>query len=207
MEILLSSSLKKVSLRINSSALPLAMFSLYVPSSVKKLLFIILVLLSNYLSANENSDYLDQLIKKARIEKTWTKREWHVLLHYSPSLIQNNFTSLVDNENFFLSKQGKTSPQAELEATLKHLFKTSPDDETAIACRFPARLSLLKKTLKIPDQHIPQYQCTHLNNWLQNLAADGLTLIFPVSVLNSPASMFGHTFLRLDREKEKNQTY
>lgn len=179
------------------------MLFLNFPSLVKILTFSVLIISSNFSSANEKTAYLDQLILKSRIEKTWTKREWHVLLHYSPSLIQNNFTSLVDDENFFLSEQGKTSPQAELEATLTHLFKISPDDKTAIACRFPARLSWLKKTLNIPDHHLPKHQCTQLNNWLQNLAADGLTLIFPVSVLNSPASMFGHTFLRLDRKKEK----
>lgn len=36
------------------------------------------------------------------------------------------------------------------------------------------------------------------------MAGDSITMIFPVSVLNSPASLFGHTFLRIDRKTDKN---
>ena len=124
-------------------------------------------------------------------------------MHYSSTILGASEKSLVDDEKFFLSSQGKYSPQLELEATLVRLFAPSEDNNKAIACRFPARLAWLKKALEIDGSLIPAYQCRHLNNWLRNLGADSLALIFPVSVLNSPASMFGHTFLRLDRKAEK----
>jgi len=124
-------------------------------------------------------------------------------MHYSSSIFGTKDKSLIDDEKFFLSGQGKYSPQLELEATLEKLFAPSEDNNEAIACRFPARLAWLKKALEIDNSVMPAYQCRHLNNWLRNLNADSLTLIFPVSVLNSPASMFGHTFLRLDRKAEK----
>jgi len=146
---------------------------------------------------------LDQLLLKARSEKVWLHPEWRVLMHYSSTLFTSKDKSLVDDEKFFLSKQGKYSPQSELEATLENLFAPSEDDNAAIACRFPARLAWLRKVLVIDSGAMPAYQCGDLNDWLQNLDADGLTLIFPVSVLNSPASMFGHTFLRLDRKALK----
>ena len=124
-------------------------------------------------------------------------------MHYSSSLFGAKERSLVDAEKFFLSEQGKYSPQSELEATLVKLFSPSEDNNEAFACRFPARLVWLKRVLAIDSSVMPAYQCSHLNNWLRNLDADSLTLIFPASVLNSPASMFGHTFLRLDRKAEK----
>lgn len=124
-------------------------------------------------------------------------------MHYSSTLTGTRTVSLVDDPTFFLSDQGKTSPHAELEATLSHLFSPSADNNEATACRFPARLAWLTKALTIEKGTLPNYSCSHLNNWLYNLGADRITLIFPVSVLNSPASMFGHTFLRLDRTAAK----
>ena len=151
---------------------------------------------------------LSQLIIKARAQQIWQLPTWQALLHVSPSLLNSQGLSRVDAAAFFLSKQGKQSPQAELEATLEFLLPLSSEidinDGQAVACRFPARRAWLKKVLEIDDDVLPEYRCARLNHWLRNLDADGLTLIFPVSVLNSPASMFGHTFLRLDRKAEKN---
>ncbi|MEZ0136956.1 MAG: DUF4105 domain-containing protein [Candidatus Reddybacter sp.] len=132
---------------------------------------------------------------------------WQALLHVPPHSLGSQASSLVDAPSFFLSSQGKESPQAELEATLAKLFAPSVgsklDAEEAVACRFPARRAWLEEVLEIDKGVLPEYRCSNLNNWLHNFDADGLTLIFPVSVLNSPASMFGHTFLRLDRKAEK----
>lgn len=111
-------------------------------------------------------------------------------------------TSRVDDPAFFLDKRGKTSPQAELETSLHYLFQVSSDSPSPAFCRFPARFSWLNKALDLKRNPLAKGKCPKLNNWLRNLRADSLTLIFPVSVLNSPASMFGHTFLRLDRKVE-----
>ncbi len=152
------------------------------------------------------SSVLDQLVQKARSQQIWRLPTWKALLHVSPSLLGPQKVSRVDATSFFLSKQGKQSPQAELEATLAFLLSTEADinSEEAVACRFPARRIWLKKVLEIANDILPEYRCRHLNNWLRHLDADGLTLVFPVSVLNSPASMFGHTFLRVDRQPGKN---
>ncbi|MEE9398100.1 MAG: DUF4105 domain-containing protein [Methylococcales bacterium] len=171
----------------------------------KLLLFIVLFFLAAHNAfANKKEAYIEQLITKARVQQIWSQREWRVLMHYSTEFFGTNSTSLVDDSEFFLDKQGQTLPQAELETTLRLLFTPSNDDDNkAVICRFPARSAWLKRALNINTQYLPQNQCVHLNNWLKKLAADRLTLIFPVSVLNSPASMFGHTFLRFDRKTEK----
>lgn len=124
-------------------------------------------------------------------------------MHYTPKLLGKGVVSLVDDERFFLSRKGKVSPQSELESTLRQLFISGVDDEKSVICRFPARFGWLSDSLEIDKALLPQHSCGRLNRWLRNLNADGLTLVFPVSVLNSPASMFGHTFLRFDRKNEK----
>ncbi len=150
-----------------------------------------------------NQSALDEFVAKARDKKIWLQPEWRVLMHFTPTSFGLKKSSLVDDPAFFLSNSGKESLQAELEATLLALFSSARDDNDSPACRFPARLAWLRKALGIDKTTLPERQCSHLNKWLRTLDADGLTLIFPVSVLNSPASMFGHTFLRLDRKAEK----
>ncbi len=150
-----------------------------------------------------NNKLLAALVIEARAGEIWLRPEWRALLHLPPSLLGSRETSLVDEPRFFLSPEGKTSAQAELEATLAQFFTVVEDNNAAVACRFPARLAWLRKVLDINKSALPDYQCKRLNNWLRKLDADGLSLIFPVSVLNSPASMFGHTFLRLDRRADK----
>lgn len=158
-------------------------------------------------SVQSSTDNLYQLLASVRRQQLWTRPEWMVLLHYAPSLSGSGSTSFIDDPAFFLNAQGKYSPQAELESTLKQLFgeiqKPLDSPNNAVACRFPARLAWLRKTLKIDRHALPEMHCPKLSNWLDHLQADQLSLIFPVSVLNSPASMFGHTFLRFDRKTRK----
>ncbi len=156
---------------------------------------------SGFVLANET--YLQQLITEVRIKQLWKHQGWQVLIHYSPAIIGKNVTSLVDDQGFFLSPEGKQSPQAELEATLRHLFKSEIKPQTSIICQFPARAAWLIKELGINRQRLPSINCSKLESWLKNINAGGVTLVFPVSVLNSPASMFGHTFLRFDRKGKK----
>ncbi len=150
-----------------------------------------------------NDIYFQQLLTEVRDRQLWKHRNWQVLLHYSPSIFGENDNSLIDDQNFFLSPVGKRSAQAELEATLRLLFKPEINPDEAIVCRFPARTAWLVKELGIDKRQLPSIRCLKLENWLKNINAASVTLVFPVSVLNSPASMFGHTFLRFDRKAKK----
>lgn len=165
--------------------------------------FILPVAVTADATVSDKHKSLISFILKARAEKIWLRPEWRALMHLPPSLWVSRETSLVDEPHFFLSPQGKTSAQNELEATLEALLSPTEDNSEMVACRFPARRVWLQKILNIDKSTLPDYQCSDLNDWLRKLNADGLTLVFPVSVLNSPASMFGHTFLRLDSREEK----
>ncbi len=112
---------------------------------------------------------------------------WLKLLHFRDG------KSEIDSPDFFLSPKGKIDPKAELEATLEALYH-----DKGVFCRFPARAAWLYE--KIPS--LRGYQsCEALENLIENYQASKAVLVFPTAHINSPASMFGHTFLRLDDKK------
>ncbi|HEY5284984.1 MAG TPA: DUF4105 domain-containing protein, partial [Polyangia bacterium] len=66
-------------------------------------------------------------------------------------------------------------------------------------CRFPARWSWLKQELAIDVQRLPERPCPMFARWRQAIAPEKVTLVYSSAYINSPASMYGHTFLRLSR--------
>ena len=65
-------------------------------------------------------------------------------------------------------------------------------------CRFPARYAWLKRELGAPPDFVDQ-PCPLLDTWRTGISAEAVTLVYATAYLNGPASMYGHTFLRLSR--------
>ena len=143
--------------------------------------------------------YLAELKGRATSLALHEDRYWRILLHVRPGIAGTR--SLVDDPRFFLSPSGKTDPSAELAATLDGLF----DDTSSPApfCRFPARYAWLAGKLGIDPTRIPPPPpCPEVDNILRSIDGQSAELVFASGYVNSPASMFGHTFLRIDsREK------
>lgn len=119
-------------------------------------------------------------------------QQWQRLLHFK------NGESEIDDEAFFLATNGKYNPQAELKASIEKLISDKSDDKNSTLCRYPSRsqwileqIPQLKKQIYIP-------QCKSLKKELKVLGAKQITLILASAHINSPASAFGHTFLRID---------
>lgn len=127
---------------------------------------------------------------------------WLTLLHYQPDRFGDGYSSQADDDRFFLSEQGKTSPEAELQATLEAITRPGGGDDHA-RCRFPARDRWLREQLDLPQQPA---DCPAYDEWVEELNTQTVTLVFAASYLNSPSSMFGHTFLRLDPPQEDEET-
>ncbi|WP_324171911.1 DUF4105 domain-containing protein [Sulfurimonas sp.] len=108
----------------------------------------------------------------------------------------DNGISEIDDSRFFLSRRGKTNAKDELDATLEALLNEKKFDDNSTACRFPARKAWLKKQLNI--EIFPEVQCKEYDKILKRLNPKSATLVFPSAHINSPASMFGHTFLRIN---------
>jgi hypothetical protein len=126
---------------------------------------------------------------------------WLALGHYHGSRVRfGSFESDVQQGDFFLASDGRSNPEAELVATLEFFRRTQLSGE-APACRFPARYRWLVGRGLIPEA--PTTTCPEYDQWLAMIAPHAMTLVFASSYLNSPSSMFGHTFLRIDPEGVK----
>src|SRR5690554_3728823 len=126
---------------------------------------------------------------------------WLTLGHYHPDRFGSGHTSQADDPAFFLSENGKTSPKAELHATLAAIQQPGGGDDHA-RCRFPARDAWLRDQLDLPATPV---DCPAFTEWAETLNTEKVTLVFAASYLNSPSSMFGHTFLRLDPPQDDDE--
>ncbi|MDO9184084.1 MAG: DUF4105 domain-containing protein, partial [Bacteriovorax sp.] len=155
--------------------------------------FLLLVLLSNFLIPADSS--------AGSLYESFTpvqKNYWLKLLHYHQG------KSRADGENFFLSPEGKTNPEAELLATIDSFknqkseagwFKYHPQ------CVFRERLNFLNQAGFLKEVELKS--CVEFDEWKKGLNTDFITLIFSSSYPNNPSSLFGHTLIRLN---QKNKT-
>ena len=132
--------------------------------------------------------------------------QWRALLHYDQLVSRISPNSRAAESDFFLSEAGKTDPRAELEATLRAMLSAEPLDDTHAICRFPARFLWLSKKSELTSLLFPKPACQRFRQWYDAISAQGITLIFPASFVNNPASAFGHTFLRLDHGSADDDT-
>ena len=173
------------------------------------LLFTLLLAPALRVDAGEPPDnpYLVELINRGAQAKLASEREWHLLLHYRENLFGGH-TSEQDDPGFFMSPDGKTDPQAELDATLKQFFSSElvGRSKQPAQCAFIARYHWLRERLQFDDSRLPKMACERFDRWFNDFDAQSITLIFPSAYLNNPASMFGHTFLRIDQKGQTEQT-
>ncbi|WP_224984612.1 Lnb N-terminal periplasmic domain-containing protein [Geomonas agri] len=147
--------------------------------------------------------YRDQLIGEAQARRLWEQRPWQILLHYKTTFTGGT-VSRISDANFFLAPTGRTDPAAELSATLSAFFQPdAPDGEHPI-CRFPARLAWLSEELAIDPARLPTPMCSEQQEQIRTIDARSAVLVFPVGHINSPASMFGHTLIRIDGSSKSN---
>ena len=137
-------------------------------------------LFSNFLQASS-------LIQDINSSELYNDSYWSKLLHY------RNGQSEIDSRNFFVSNFGKTDLKKELFETIDSLVK----GKNNILCRFPLRVKWLKKNIPNLENKIVNYECKDLDIFLNATNTKYVTLVFPTAHINSPASMYGHTFLRL----------
>lgn len=127
---------------------------------------------------------------------------WRLLLRYEKASSASGWQSQTASTIFFVSPEGRDNPQAELHALLDALDQ--PVADAAPACRFPARVAWLREHLG--DAAIPHFHCPALTTWEEAIKPEQATLVFASDFLNNPSSMFGHSFLRLDRAEQTEDT-
>ncbi len=146
--------------------------------------------------ASADQHVIEALLERARALHLAEEAAWLDLLHYKDHVFGDIY-SQVDDNNFFLAESGQQDAEAELLASLRSFFE--PQQASTSQCRFPARLHWLDSRLHFAAE-LPQVACPAFQDWRHKLNVQGITLLFPSMYLNNPASMFGHTFLRLDSQ-------
>ena len=145
------------------------------------------------------SAYVTDLIDQAHKQRLSTRTEWRRLGHWRSSLL-GFVESQADGPNFFLASGGKSSPGAELDATLRAFFSTVPAEASDVQhpiCQFPARYRWLDKQLHFDPARVPHPGCPRFEEFLKETNAERLSFVFSSYYLNNPASVFGHTFVRI----------
>jgi len=108
----------------------------------------------------------------------------------------NGNNSEIKDKNFFFSEDGVSNPKNEMFATLDAFFSNEIKDDNSSICKFPARYYWLKK--KLNGKNFPKANCKEYNKIFKRVDPHSATLVFPSAHINSPASMFGHTFIRIN---------
>jgi hypothetical protein len=135
----------------------------------------------------------DELIAQAHSLKLSDTRYWHLLMHSPKS------ESEIDDDAFFMAQDGKYNLNTELDATIRHFNEDINRSDESLFCRFPARRAWLEQELNIS---FGQGECHAYDALVAKMDPQKVTLVFPTAHINSPASMFGHTFLRIDSSME-----
>ena len=157
---------------------------------------------AGFAQSGDAQDYRRELRARAREARLFDDREWRLLVHYKPTLF-GAYESQEDAPAFFNAPNGKTNPEAELAATIERFFIDPAElkaGEEHPQCDFPARYQWLKSRLSFDSTRLRERPCERLAHWMSDINPKGVTLVFASYFMSSPASMFGHTLLRLDQD-------
>ncbi|MDH4199122.1 MAG: DUF4105 domain-containing protein [Spirochaetia bacterium] len=130
--------------------------------------------------------------------KLYKDIQWLKLLHYD--LKNESYTSRALNKEFFFSPDGGSSPASELFAEIDAFINSAKTGDDHPACRFPARYNRLKQELGADVFKFNLSACKKLNHFKQKMRPKSVSLVFVSAMMRAPASMFGHTFIKLNKE-------
>ena len=155
--------------------------------------------------SEEQEDYLETLQENAERQNLAEDPQWRALMHFHYHWFSKEST--IDSDTFFLSPEGKNDPNKELRATLRAFFtpldhvkkiETKSGEYSHPQCLFPARYTWLNSRLKFDSKLLPSISCTDFQTFKSTIDVKRVALIFTSAYMGNPASLFGHTLLRLD---------
>lgn len=154
--------------------------------------------------ANENSEPHSSVIRATfrslpvdKIDEFAQSKQWKRLLHYQKKFSVFGERSIVDGPAFFISPDGRTNPTAELMATIDAMYSRFAYGPRGITpyCIFVARRKLIEREFGI---RFPEQKCEEYEKTFRGLEPRSISLIFASAFPNNPASMFGHTLLKIN---------
>ena len=118
--------------------------------------------------------------------------------------------SMFDDPAFFLAGPiGRTDAHLEMMASI-HRFLGSDlieinNERRHPQCVFAARFAYLREHLQIDSSRISVQECPDLKKYIEFATYTGVSLVFSNYYADNPASMFGHTLIRLHRSEKQNE--
>lgn len=132
------------------------------------------------------------------LEKTWL-----MLIHYDQKVGE----STILNNDFFLSDKGKSNPLEELRATIEGYDKPfSEDTNSHPRCRYPARYLWLSQNVPLKGYTPIPEECKRLSEWELPKIADSISVVFVSGFLGNPASAFGHSFIKVNKDSDHSMS-
>ena len=160
------------------------------------------------LASKNQVNYLHELLQKVEQKRMWETPMWQTLMHYKKNTIMNGYTSMVDGQDYFLSKSGRTNPKAELMATVASFFSGTHVAPTGLTpqCRFIARFQWIDEQINIDEKKLAKENCELFEIFYEAADPQSLTLVFASAYANSASSAFGHTLIRIDKKGRSKET-
>lgn len=146
----------------------------------------------------ENFFIRPDAIREAAYSNSWLK-----LLHYKKRFF-GGYQSEVVTRDFFLTQTGRDSPEDEIRKALEEIKNAGKSQERfgplrqSFSCAFPARSRWLRKYFELPNL---SEVCGDFEEWRRGIQAQSVSLVYSSAYSGNPASMFGHTLIRLNRSK------
>ena len=128
-------------------------------------------------------------------ETLHTHPKWLKMYYYDQKLF--GIESKIQNAEFFVAKdleKARTNPQYETEEFLK-LYKS----KDPILCKFPLRVKFINEVLGL--EAYPSEKCEEWVKFKQRINLGSASIVFSSYYVNTPASAFGHTLLKLNQKK------
>lgn len=123
--------------------------------------------------------------------------DWRKLMHYRKNM-WGQLRSDIDGKGFFFAEDGYDNPLAELKASLVaiHSDKIVGKLKLPVRCSFPERTRFLTEKFGLAKAAT---NCEKLNSFMEQFHnPQSVSVIFSSAYPNNPASMFGHTFLKVN---------
>lgn len=149
-------------------------------------------------SQTELNTYVTYLMKQSDDLELHKDPYWLLLLHYKKNITGSK--SLIDDDKFFLSDNGKYDPRAELHSTIEAIFSNNEVNRTHPSEKFIARFNWLNIKLNFDKNFITHDPMPKFESFYKTISPANAILVFPSGYLESPASMYGHTLLVLEPE-------
>ncbi|MBF0367522.1 MAG: DUF4105 domain-containing protein [Oligoflexia bacterium] len=130
--------------------------------------------------------------------------EWRQLLHFPHNA---NTSSVLGDETFFLAPDGHHNPESELQTNLAYLRgEAGPEKQLKLRCNFPLRVRFLQHHYAHTIPTLPHVICPEYERFKQNIPTKKVAIVFSSYFMESPASAFGHTFLRLSNSSSSSSS-